>query len=203
MRAARRIVGEIFADGHQFYLVGGQNLHHLLPAVNGLISVGPDCAAIVTGVARGPVVIIGEAWAERPPLLALDHWTDVIEVSIDCPSGHLMLSTLGETTPPFPSLADIGVMTRHRLRVHVTGRDTAPDQVVERPVEEYFIQVWPDPGAAEAVYKQFDHFGAAWRDAAKQAPMIHQTSHLTGAEDARLREAQLKVLRAARNGRMS
>ena len=54
----------------------------------------------------------------------------------------------------------------YRLRVHATGRDTAPDLAVSNPVENYLIQLWSTDGDEDGPVQEYelsDRFGAGWR----------------------------------------
>jgi hypothetical protein len=156
--------GVVPVSYHTFYLVDTEH-YPANPAAttNGLVDPAPDAAVIHTGVHSGVIHAEVHALTAPPATLDTDVWDDVAEVSIHTSTGQLRIGCLGkDPVEPFPLLTP-GEAGDYRIRVHTRGRDTDIDGVAFEPVEDYLIQVWPAPPAAERVYKQTDHYGAQLR----------------------------------------
>lgn len=149
---------------HQFYIA---ELEGVFPEWgregenNGLIATGLGSAVIHTGIADGQVDVSVEAYGSEPPLV-LEDWDDVVEVAIDSPTGELQVRCLDDDPPTLPNLASSGPGT-YRLRVHVRGRDTAPDAATDDVTESYLIQTWPSADKQEIVHQQKDNYGTGMR----------------------------------------
>ena len=58
-------------------------------------------------------------------------------------------------------------MSRHHLRTVVAGASTVVVMGYDRPLNEYFLQLWadsPGPDADEPTYSSLDEPAADWRD---------------------------------------
>jgi hypothetical protein len=138
---------------------------------NGLVGVaGAGTVKIWTGIATGPVTVSLRALTTGPPPDETADWDDVVEVSLAAPSGAVRTMALMADPP-----AELGPLTTagpgsYRLRVHVRGRDTAPDESVSTPVEEYLLVAWPAPDEPERVLRRTDSYGARVRRAETAGP---------------------------------
>ena len=98
-------------------------------------------AAVLCGISDGPVRVVAQVWTTEPPPESV-AWDEVAEIGFDAPAGSVRVVPL--FLDPVP---EIGVLTdvpgRHRLRVHVNGRDRARGRFVDEPTEDYLLQVWP------------------------------------------------------------
>ncbi|MET7334387.1 hypothetical protein [Nonomuraea sp. NPDC005650] len=130
---------------------------------NGLIAVAEegDGATILTGIALG-LVDVEVQLADEPPVLDLDSWEEIVEVSIESTTGSLIVCGLDGDLPNLPNLAHQGEGF-YRLRVHARGRDTKPDGVASIPVEHYLIISWPAEPQPDMPFKYADVFGAGVR----------------------------------------
>ncbi|WP_030570847.1 hypothetical protein [Streptomyces aureocirculatus] len=115
---------------------------------NGLVAVMSAGALIATGVAFGPVRVQTATSLEAPPAANEgDGWDEIIEVTVQAPTGRLRAHSLEDSS--FPELPVLSTHGRgpYRLRVHARGR---ANQAAEDPVEDYLLQIWP-AGADEDV----------------------------------------------------
>ncbi|WP_157167315.1 hypothetical protein [Streptomyces typhae] len=111
---------------------------------NGLVAVMTAGALIATGVAFGPVRVQTLTSLEPPPAAdSQDEWEEIIEVTVQAPTGRLRAHSLEDSRyPRLPALSTQG-SGPYRVRVHARGRAGAPSQADGDPVEDYLLQVWP------------------------------------------------------------
>ena len=163
--------GIIEASDHQFLLQDAERYGHPVNGHNGLVELAPPGGAIIfTGVHSGPIAVSVEARRSAPDGVGVDGWDEVVEVSLSVPQGQLKpAAPMDDVADPFPILTLAGPGD-YRIRIHARGRDTEIDGVVDEPVEQYRIVVWPAPPAPEAIHRQTDACGAAMREASAQVP---------------------------------
>ncbi len=155
-------MGTVPVDYHQFYI--GDVMEAPFPwadtSGNGLVGVSPHSLYINTGIAAGPVGVDVHVLASAPTDLDAGDWEDIVEASIEVPSGDLGFAALGmDVDDEFPVLSPAGPGT-YRIRVHARGRDANYDGVVmteeyeneddqmmppDPIIERYLFQVWPAP----------------------------------------------------------
>lgn len=161
---------EVRVDYHMFYLLDeGASVHPYPRPSNGLVVSEPGLAIIFTGASVGVVNVAVEVRRHAPPPPDTQLWDEVIDHSVLAPTGTLRVAPLdGDPPPGLPVLAADGP-GEYRIRVHARGRDTAPDAVASEPVEDYLIQAWPAPAAADTIYQQRDRYGAGQRSVSRSA----------------------------------
>jgi hypothetical protein len=117
-------------------------------------------AIIVTGIHTGDIQVAAETRATAPQAGTHTTWEEVVETSIQCQSGQLLVESLDlGPAEELPNLAaaDPGW---YRLRVHAHGRGTNPDGTDSDPLERYLLTVWPSPPAAPAILKSSERIAA-------------------------------------------
>lgn len=135
---------------------------------NGLIATHPGIAAITTGIADGDVAVTVELY-DQEPAVRVDRWDEVVEVSVEAPYGHMIVTALDEDlADALPELTRRGP-GQYRIRVHALGRDTSVDLVAFDIVENYLIQAWPATRGSDTAHKHSDAYGASMRELAKNA----------------------------------
>jgi hypothetical protein len=148
----------------------------LPPTVTGLVEGGRDRVVVHTGIHTGVVSVMVETLDVPPPRVDLD-WEEVAEVTLHASQGRVRIGTaLGTGVPD--ALSEVltpGGPGDYRVRVHARGRDTDIDGSAFTPFEEYAIQLWPAPPAADTVYKATDRYGAELRLLAERAQRLGQT----------------------------
>jgi hypothetical protein len=152
-------------DYHQFWIQEpGRRRGPVSPEGNGLVvAAGPGSAMVLTGISTGRVEVEAEAMPGPPPLVDLDAWDEIVEISVSAPAGRLAVAALMDAGPVgLPRLCAEGPGF-YRVRVHARGRDNAPDEASCRPVEAYRILTWPAPPGPDLAHKLTDRFGAAVR----------------------------------------
>ncbi|GAA2102822.1 hypothetical protein [Actinomadura alba] len=156
---------------HQFVLaeVGHYPSAPVGDPCNGLITPSPPCGAVIyTGIADGNVAVEVQVHQQEPPpgVPPLEEWEDIAEVTVQAPTGQLMVCALMDDGPSLPPVTASGAGA-YRVRVHARGRDIAYDAaLLDEIVEDYLIQVWPAPSASEVIHKQTDACGAGLRRSA-------------------------------------
>ncbi|MFJ3842199.1 hypothetical protein ACIPY6_42850 [Streptomyces sp. NPDC090054] len=155
--------GQYYLHGHEFdptgFTYSGFNglLAPLTPG-NGITTPG-TFAIILSGTETGPLTVTLELRATPPPSPALDPWDEIVEASLHLPEGDAFLIDAHDHTP-FPSLSAY-TGTPCRIRAHARGRDNAHDLgIVETPVEEHLIQIWPASTTELTEHKLTDQVGA-------------------------------------------
>lgn len=151
---------QIFADYHQVYLEDshaqagvGEDPDQRVAAIDALVAqvLSPEALARHVGVAPGalcvltarnttvPVTIEVRA---QPPTDELSGWDQVVEASLDVPSGCLVLHG---PTDYFPSAPRLTVTPdTYRVRVYFGGLETvSPDQLEGH--DHYRLVLWPAP----------------------------------------------------------
>jgi hypothetical protein len=149
--------GDVPVQEHHFALVEGD-----FPAVaaeppNGLVQVVPGGIVVRTGVPSAAVPVWLRVVGEEPPVVELDAWQEVVDVSYTAVDGAA--SVLGPAapapahlqgqTPPWPGSI--------RARVSARGRDEHGDG--REGGERYEIVLWPAAHADEVVHKATDRLG--------------------------------------------
>lgn len=100
-----------------------------------------DHAPVIrTGISMGPVAV-EVTTHDSAPSPVLDGADDVAELSVLVTQRPATISGYEDVAPSNQRFDRWG-LGWYRLRVHATGRDVAPDLVVEEPVETYRIDVW-------------------------------------------------------------
>jgi hypothetical protein len=164
-----RVETTVGADHSQYTVQDDEYADRNEPDTGGTGLIGPqgEVAFVVTGTNYGPVRLTLEAH-DGPPALDLEAWDEVVDVTMDLPSGTLVVLTLMGSPA-----GDIDVSAGPCwLRMQARGRDAAwedPTYDDGKPVEEHLIAVWPADAAAEApravVHKATDSIGAYFRNA--------------------------------------
>ncbi|EFL19933.1 hypothetical protein [Streptomyces sp. C] len=154
--------GQYYLHGSEFDPTGfsytGFNglLAPLTPGAS--ISTPGTFAIILTGTETGPLTVTLELRTTAPPPPALDLWDEIVEASLHLPDGDAFLIDAHDHTP-FPSLAAY-TGSPCRIRAHARGRDKAHSiGIVQTPVEEHLIQIWPAPATGITEHKLTDHVG--------------------------------------------
>ncbi|MET9847928.1 hypothetical protein [Streptomyces ossamyceticus] len=127
---------------------------------NGLAAPMSHGAIILTGIRTGDVQVTAEA-RDTPPQTT-DHapWDEVVDVSVLCQSGQLLVESLDlGPAEDLPDLATAGPGW-YRIRVHAHGRNTNPDGTDSDPIERYLLTVWPSAPEAAAVLKSSQRIAA-------------------------------------------
>ena len=158
---------------HQVYLLeAGSDLSGMLDdglaSPVGIICVQPGSAFLTTGLHTGAVGFT-VAVADRDPGADLDTYEDVVEISYDSPTGIVWLEEWGgEGSHTLPPLA--GGPGWYRLRYHARGMDAAQQaDTSEEPIDEYLLQIWPEPHKEPAVVKLTSDTAQYWIDHSAQA----------------------------------
>lgn len=149
----------------QYYVVADQNTHEGLELIpNGFVETNLSCAFVVTGTDTGPLDLTLAA-LPTAPALQLDHWDEVVEVSLKTGNGEIHVVEWGAA--PRADLLNLASQGpgAYRLRFHARRRDEARagGYVLDTPVEEHLISSWPSPIAEESVLKATDEWGNYWR----------------------------------------
>ena len=152
-----------YASGHQMLLSPAYCPPEPFDYVGGLIgALSISFPIIETGVAYGPVNISVVHHHSRPEASTSD-WEDVAELSILTETYPIILGVedgVGLDEPP-PQEARLDFLGPgwYRIRVHARNRDAAHDLIVESPVEDYLIEVWPAPPAQAMTLKVASEYG--------------------------------------------
>ncbi|HON74362.1 MAG: hypothetical protein WAW82_13805 [Candidatus Lutibacillus vidarii] len=159
----------ILVAWHQLYLVPfdvspqfvGDGVGTLIAA-----AAEPGHLIVRTGCATGPVRVTLTSLPTPPVAVsdapaggavdAEDPWEAIEEVSLpvceplfwSSPDPGFDLPAEAAFTPQSPG--------PHRFRVSARGRLTAYDEAIVDPVEEYLVQVWPEPALRAAVAERSD-----------------------------------------------
>ncbi|MER7780357.1 hypothetical protein ABTZ21_36075 [Streptomyces sp. NPDC096191] len=112
---------------------------------NGLVAPMAAGALIMTGINTGYVNVEASV-VDRCPDVDTDGWEEVMEISVNAPSGDLKVESLerGPDTNAQQFLNPMG-SAWYRLRVHTRGREVMRDKVSLEPIEDYLLIVWPAP----------------------------------------------------------
>jgi hypothetical protein len=138
---------------------------------NGLVWSTAEAAVVLTGIDTGhlPVSIVVNS---REPVLELEPWDEVVEVSIMISNGTLVVcSPVGEYLDEVDLGADADDPSAYRLRVHARGRDKGREAFSvdadkgDTMVEYHHIVLWPAPIAPETRLKLTDQIGMDLRGA--------------------------------------
>ncbi len=152
--------GVVHVSYHQFLIIIDQESPQVSAPTghNGLIApLDHGAATIFTGISQGSVGITVESFASAPPA-DLDNWEEVAEISVEAEPvpqdlspvpfedrrAEMNITSLLSDQPDLPVL-NPGGPGPYRVRVSANRRGHNWDGVDEEPVEEYLIQVWPEP----------------------------------------------------------
>jgi hypothetical protein len=138
----------------------------------GLVVVMSIGARIHTGIDTGPVWVRAVPLAAHPPEgpRSDTDWTEVVEAGINLPHGNLRIDSLAHgLVPGLPLLSPSGPGW-YRVLVKARGRDVAHDAVVDDPVEDYEITIWPEPPSPPRVFRAQDRCGHGLRLSASGRP---------------------------------
>ena len=119
--------------------------------VNGLVGAGdPHGVHVILGRRSGGSHVRISTLATKP-LEPDAQWEDVVEVSIEVPSGAEVKwnSWAGETEGPLALPAG-----SYRLRVSARGRDAgAADEFADDVLDYYRLELWPAPHGEDAILR--------------------------------------------------
>lgn len=147
---------EVHASGNSFLLVDGVDAAFPDPGVlessNGLLCAFERGGMVLTGIDMGPVLVAVEALS-REPAIDLNDWEEIVDVSIDAPSG-----ALGVVSNLIPDPLELPLLSQHgpgayRVRCCVNGRTRGLKAVAAHPVERYLLQAWPAVATDPTVYR--------------------------------------------------
>lgn len=147
---------EVHASGNLFQLIDGDDAAFPDPATleasNGLLCALERGGIVLTGVDMGPVLVSVEPLDAEPPV-DLDSWEEIVDVSIEAPTGRL-----GVVSNLIPDYLGLPLLTAHaagtyRVRCNAKGRTRALKAIVDEPLEEYLLQAWPAPHVPPVVHR--------------------------------------------------
>ncbi|MFJ5838178.1 hypothetical protein ACIQGO_15655 [Streptomyces shenzhenensis] len=124
---------------------------------NGLALPMSHGALIVTGIRTGEIRATATSLTGPPPVHADDVWEEIVEVSVQAPTGSLRVESLEHG--PVDGLAPLSPTGPgwYRLRVHMRGRNIHPDKTSPEPIEDYLVTTWPAPQAgADSIRMKHD-----------------------------------------------
>lgn len=169
---------------------------------NGLIIVMSAGVRIHTGVSAGPVRVFATAAASNPQADSMPDagWTEIIEASVHAPLGRLCVDSLADgPVATLPLLSPQGPGW-YRISVRARGRDTDYDAVVDEPVEEYHITVWPAAPSPSRIIRAQDQCGHGMRLSARsrstRAPLPAAPSPAIASEEERQATIRSNLLRS-------
>jgi hypothetical protein len=149
---------------------------------NGLVRPLPVGALLYTGISVGSVRVAAETFVQRPDLIEIGNWDDVVEVSVRSRYGQLRVDSYeGGPVDDLPLLSGQGPGW-YRVRAHVRNRDQHYDSINTDGAEIYLLLSWPQEGPApEVVLRATDVCGQQLRSASTYAagaapampPMAH------------------------------
>lgn len=132
---------------------------------NGLCGAGfAHRLALVTGLHTGEVPLRIEWHPNEPPLVS--EWDEVVEVSLDVPSGDGMLTS-------FEDGADLVFPQTGWHRVRYCGHDMDAGNELDTSDEDepapdrYLLQLWPAPPAPDAIVEQTSAIAGYWHSVAR------------------------------------
>jgi hypothetical protein len=147
---------QVTADHNQFLVYNGASEAAPEYDGDGLIAAYPGGVVVFTGQTYGVLDVTLEPFDERPPHAA-DTWTKVSETSLEVTTGPLAVGDLMNG----PALGALNLATRghgpYRVRVCARNRaeGRASSELTPSP-EEFLIQCWPAPLAADSTLRQED-----------------------------------------------
>ncbi|MET4061873.1 hypothetical protein ABIB35_003450 [Arthrobacter sp. UYP6] len=151
-----------YTSDHQMLLSPAYSPPEPFDYVGGLIgALSVSFPIIETGVAGGPVNISVVHHHSRPEANT-SGWEDVAELSILAETYPIILGLeerVGLDKPPQEARLDFLGPGWYRTRIHARNRDVAHDLIVESPVEDYLIEVWPAPPAQAITLKVASAYG--------------------------------------------
>lgn len=108
------------------------------------------------GSTRAPSIL------DDQPDVAAAGWEDIAELSLVLPEGTAFLNE-----PAGRDLYDIGPVSveeagGYRFRIHVSGRDSDYDLVVDSQTERHLVQLWKAPPSPMAVLSLGSAAGKSW-----------------------------------------
>jgi hypothetical protein len=134
---------------------------------NGLLVLASEGAAVITGEANGPITVSVDVRTSRPAdaedgyALGGDiAWDDIVEASVTCLEGPLLVCSEGTGFANLPRLDSTGPGT-YRLRVHAINRDRPAYDTdgFAAPTDRYLIVAWPEPPATPLLIRLSDRAG--------------------------------------------
>jgi hypothetical protein len=150
-------------DGSFTLSDAGQTAPDTLGFTTGLIATMDIGAMISTGIHTGPVQVHVQVLQAPPSDHDLHEWDDVCEASIHAPHGDLRVTPLYQDAPTQLPLLRAAGPGWYRVRAHARGRETAPDQVRQTPVEQYRLTAWPAPPTTPLILRATDRVGRGLR----------------------------------------
>ncbi len=156
---------KLHVDYRQYALRDGSILppipdaHNKIIRGNTLVTGGDGYVFFLAGTYIGNICVM-ISLCENEPLLSLDDWEAIVEVSYHSPEGKTYLCD-GEFSPR----QDVGNIAHagpgwYRIRIQTRGRAEGRRlDVPKEPVEEHVISVWPSRHQeSDQVYKMDDVF---------------------------------------------
>lgn len=152
----------------QYYLAELGGIDAVNPGMyrgfNGLISAHEFLAIVMTGTESG-VIGLAVEWRESEPPLELDHWDEIVDVSMNFPDDDAAVFGPFDNDSKHIPLLPSG---SYRVRAHARGRDEGRSHPVYEnegvPVEQHLLIAWPAPVAPELTHKLTDNYGAEIRN---------------------------------------
>jgi hypothetical protein len=135
----------------------------------GIVCVRPGITLLTTGLHTGTVGLT-VAVADHDPGADLAAYEDVVELSYQSPTGVVWLEDWNGQRHPLPPLAEGPGW--YRLRYHARGMDAAQQadtDTSEEPIDEYLLQIWPEPDNQPAVVKLTSDAARYWVDHSAEA----------------------------------
>ncbi|MFE4663779.1 hypothetical protein ACFRI7_02990 [Streptomyces sp. NPDC056716] len=153
----------VHVDHHTFELTGSDTRSRTgFDTSNGLVFSLPGQAVICTGISTGWVNVSVQVRRQPPPRVDADAWDEIIDHSVETPTGTLRVTSVMADAPDLPLLTPQGPGT-YRIRIHARGRDTTPDGVPAESAEDYLLSVWPAAPSPDEIHKQTDRYGTELR----------------------------------------
>jgi hypothetical protein len=153
------VSAEIFVSGNSFQLIDGSDPAFPDPAAleasNGLLCAFERGGMVLTGIDMGPVRVDAEALDAESSIDS--RWEEVVDVTLDVPSGRLGVSSNLDAEPTGLPLLTAHGPGPYRVRVSARGRASEVGGIVESSNEEYLIQAWPGPAAPANVHRILFH----------------------------------------------
>lgn len=152
---------ELFAHYFQFWVENDDDDHDAHfgewtdEALASRLVVAPR--AISVGTARYEVVPVEIIIAEAPPRDEVEGWDQVVEASLDVPSGRMVVA---ECTEYRPNAARIDVRPgTYAVRVYYGGLSTVDEHGMEGQ-DRYRLVFWPDEPRERRVLKAYPRAAA-------------------------------------------
>jgi hypothetical protein len=151
--------GVLWVSYHQIWLSGPtgrpEPAEMIFNGPGSFVELYSEAVLIHTGISTGDVgVAVTQLSGPPAEVDSTLRWEDIVEFSLgDEAEPPIYIGALeGSPDGDVPAVAERDWTGGTRVRVHGRGRDIAYDGVCEAdPWEDYLIQCWPAPGAAEQV----------------------------------------------------